>query len=106
MTEHYPCHIGCFLLGRAGLLVSVLAILVLRQDPVAILPIAQKVPVEPPGQKSLPVTKTPTALSLIVLAFALSLTSWPTPSWVPTYLFQSFKLRLTCAGSIVSLFAA
>jgi MFS family permease len=106
MTEHYSWRIGFFVLGGIGLLVAVLAIIVLRKDPVVILATAQEVTTEPLRQRSLAVIKTPTALSLIFLAFALSLSSWPAHSWLPTYFFENFKLSLTWAGSLVTLFAA
>jgi MFS family permease len=116
MTEHYSWRIGFFLLGGVGLLVAVIAMLVLRADaPVTIartqnarteiVPI-QEVASEPLPRKILAIIKTPSAVSLIFLAFALSQTSWPLHSWLPTYIFENFKLSLTRAGSIVTLFAA
>jgi len=42
----------------------------------------------------------------VFLAFALSLSSWPASSWVPTYLFENFGLTLTHAGSIITFYAA
>jgi MFS family permease len=107
MTEHYTWRIGFFLLGAAGLIIALLSALVLRPDARVVIAVhAPVVAVEPPGRKILAIVRTPTALSLIFLAFALSLTSWPTHSWLPTYLFENFKLSLTRAGSIVTLFAA
>jgi MFS family permease len=106
MTEHYSWRIGFFLLGGAGMLIAVIALLVLRPDAPVTIASAPQLATEPPGRKILAIIKTPTALSLIFLAFALSLTSWPTHSWLPTYLFENFKLSLTRAGSIITLFAA
>jgi MFS family permease len=106
MTEHYSWRIGFFLLGGVGILVAVISILVLRPDaPVAVGRIPLVV-TEPPGQKILAIVKTPSAACLVFLAFALSLTSWPLHSWLPTYVFENFKLSLTRAGSMVTLFAA
>jgi MFS family permease len=105
MTEHYSWRIGFFLLGGVGLLVAVIAMLVLRAD----APATDRKPEiasEPLPGKILAIIKTPSAVSLIFLAFALSLTSWPLHSWLPTYIFENFKLSLTRAGSIVTLFAA
>jgi len=106
MTEHYSWRIGFFLLGGVGVLTAGISILVLRPDaPITGAP-APGLVTETPGRKILAIVKTPTAACLIFLAFALSLTSWPTHSWLPTYLFENFKLSLTRAGSMVTLFAA
>ena len=106
MTEHYSWRTGFFLLGGVGMLVAVISTLVLRPDAPVTTARTTELASEPPGQKILAIIKTPTAVSLIFLAFALSLTSWPTHSWLPTYIFENFKLSLTRAGSIVTLFAA
>ena len=102
MTEHYTWRIGFFLLGGAGLLtrpslhVGATSGRPGRRHDVR----TPEVAVEPAGTKnSLPSLKTPTALSLIFLAFALSLTSWPTHAWLPTYIFENFKLSLTPSRS-------
>jgi MFS family permease len=104
MTEHYSWRLGFFVLGGVGILMAVISILILRPD-VAVGRIPGVV-TEPPGEKILAIVKTPTAACLIFLAFALSLTSWPVHSWLPTYVFENFKLSLTRAGSMVTLFAA
>jgi MFS family permease len=105
MTDHYSWRIGFFVLGGAGLLMVATATIILRED-LVIAPGVLEVAIEPPGRKMLAVIKTPTAISLIFLAFALSLSSWPTHSWLPTYMFENFKLSLTRAGSIITVFAA
>jgi len=105
MTDHYSWRIGFFVLGGVGLSMAVPAALVLRED-VVVAPSVREVVIEPPGQKMVAILRTGTALSLIFLAFALSLTSWPTHSWLPTYMFENFKLSLTQAGSIITFFAA
>ena len=105
MTEHYSWRIGFFLLGAAGIIVALGAALFLRKDPV-LLPESKASAFQGLGKGALEILKRPTARSLIFIAFALSLTSWPTHSWLPTYLFENFKLSLTHAGSIVSLYAA
>jgi MFS family permease len=106
MTEHYSWRLGFFLLGGIGVLVAVVSAVVLRPDAPVTVALVPEVVTEPPGQKILAILKTPTAACLIFLAFALSLTSWPTHSWLPTYIFENFKLSLTRAGSVVTLFAA
>ena len=106
MTEHYSWRIGFFLLGGVGVLTAVVSALVLRPDAPITVARLPEVVTEPPGRKIFAILKTPTAACLIFLAFALSLTSWPTHSWLPTYIFENFKLSLTRAGSVVTLFAA
>ncbi len=106
MTEHYSWRIGFFLLGGVGMLVAVISTLVLRPDALVAITPAQKAASEPLLDKIIAIIKTPTAVALIFLAFALSLTSWPLHSWLPTYIFENFKLTLTRAGSIVTIFAA
>ncbi len=106
MTEHYSWRIGFFLLGGVGVLTALVSMTVLRPDAPVTVARVPEVVTEPPGRKILAILKTPTAACLIFLAFALSLTSWPTHSWLPTYIFENFKLSLTRAGSIVTLFAA
>jgi MFS family permease len=106
MTEHYSWRIGFVLLGGVGVLTAVLAMLVLRPDAPVTVSREPGLVTEPPGRKILAILKTPTAACLIFLAFALSMTSWPTHSWLPTYIFENFKLSLTRAGSIVTIFAA
>jgi len=106
MTEHYSWRIGFFLLGGVGVLTALVSMTVLRPDAPVTVARVPEVVTEPPGRKILAILKTPTAACLIFLAFALSLTSWPTHSWLPTYIFENFKLSLTRAGSVVTLFAA
>jgi MFS-type transporter involved in bile tolerance (Atg22 family) len=61
---------------------------------------------EPFGVKVREILKVPTVRALVFLAFALSLSSWPAHSWLPTYLFERFGCTLTHAGSVISLYAA
>lgn len=105
MTEHYTWRVGFFALGFAGMLVGLLAALTLRKDS-QVTPSQASPPAEPVGQKVLAIVRTPTALSLIFLAFALSLTSWPIHSWLPTYMYENFRLSLTRAGLVITFFAA
>jgi MFS transporter, ACS family, D-galactonate transporter len=105
VTEHYSWRIGFFELGVAGIVVALGAMLILRGDPV-VVPQTKAEVMEPFGKKICQIFGTPTARSLVFLAFALSLTSWPTHSWLPTYFFERFSLSLTHAGSVISLYAA
>jgi MFS family permease len=106
MTEHYTWRIGFFALGFAGILVAMIAGITLRTDSQGTSAHANQPSTEPVGQKVFAILRTPTALSLIFLAFALSLTSWPTHSWLPTYMYENFRLSLTGAGSVITFFAA
>jgi MFS family permease len=105
MTEHYSWRIGFFLLGGAGIFIAVLSLLVLRPEG-SIVESGTIVTTEPALGKIRAILGTPTAVALIFLAFALSLTSWPTYSWLPTYIFEHFKLSLSRAGSMVTFFGA
>ena len=88
MTEHYTWRIGFFFLGGVGLLTAVISALVLRPDAPVTVTYVPEVATEPAGRKILAIIKTPTAVALIFLAFSLSLTSWPTHSWLPTYILR------------------
>jgi MFS family permease len=105
MSDHYSWRMGFFLLGIAGIAVAGFALLILRKDTISISP-GETGNSEPFGRKVSGVLNTATARSLIFLAFALSLTSWPTHSWLPMYLFEKFSLTLTRAGSTITLYAA
>ncbi len=105
MSEHYTWRMGFFGLGAAGLAVALVARLLLRKDSLLEIQPAAQVR-EPITRKIADVLSIPTARTLVFLAFALSLSSWPIHSWLPTYLFERFKLSLTQAGSVISLYAA
>ena len=105
MSDHYSWRMGFFLLGIAGISVAGVATLVLRKDAEHV-PLEEAALEEPFRIKVAGVFKTPTARALIFLAFALSLTSWPTHSWIPTYLYENFKLSLTRAGATITWYAA
>ncbi|HEX4486247.1 MAG TPA: MFS transporter [Terriglobales bacterium] len=105
MSDHYSWRMGFFLLGIVGIVVAGTSLVILRKDTVAISE-GNVGNSEPFVQKVSGVLNTATARSLIFLAFALSLTSWPTHSWLPMYLFEKFSLTLTRAGSTITLYAA
>jgi MFS family permease len=104
MSDHYSWRVGFFGLGAVGIIVAILAAIILRRDQVIAREEAPAL--EPFWRKIKGVVQTPTARALIFLAFALSLTSWPTHSWIPTYLYEKFKLTLTQAGSTITWYAA
>ena len=107
MTDHYSWRLGFFWLGGIGLLVALLSMAILPTDSIVVsTPREPEFTREEAQSKIFAVFKSRTALSLIFLAFALSLTSWPTQSWLPTYFFENFKQSLTHAGSMVTVFAS
>ena len=106
MTDHYSWRIGFFVLGAVGILTALLGTQILRRDTLVKLRKTAVLAVEPFIPKIIAILKTPSAVALLFLAFALSLTSWPTHSWLPTYLFENFKLSLTESGSVITFFAA
>lgn len=106
MTDHYSWRIGFFMLGAAGLLTAFVGMRVFRRDDRHVQWKVATVVAEPFNLKISAILKTPTAVALIFLAFALSLSSWPTHSWLPTYFFERFHLSLTEAGSAITFFAA
>jgi MFS transporter, Spinster family, sphingosine-1-phosphate transporter len=105
MAEHFSWRTGFFGLGAAGALVALGGMIILKKDRVTEFSRELSVP-EPFGNKAREIARVPTARALIFLAFSLSLSSWPTHSWLPTYLFEKFHLTLTHAGSVISLYAA
>jgi MFS family permease len=105
MTEHFSWRIAFFGLGAAGAIVALVAAVSLKKEPVA-LPLTASDVAEPLVMKIREILTVPTVRALVFLAFALSLSSWPTHSWLPTYLFENFGLTLTHAGSIISFYAA
>ncbi len=106
MTDHYSWRIGFYWLGGLGLLVAFLSMAALPNDTVTASTRGPEPAGEDARQKISAILKSRTSLALIFLAFALSLTSWPTHSWLPTYFFENFKQSLTRAGSIITFFAA
>ena len=105
MGEHYSWRTGFFILGVVGILVAVILLAFLRDSPVSTAKLGTEVDtIEPLGRKIAKILSTPTAACVIFLAFALSLTSWPTGSWVPTYLYEKFGMSLTKSGLTMALF--
>jgi MFS transporter, Spinster family, sphingosine-1-phosphate transporter len=106
--DHYSWRTGFFILGVVGLLVALILIAFLRDSaPSTEGPSVwrtEEVPPERLGRKILAILSTPTAACVVFLAFALSLTSWPTGSWVPTYLYERFGMSLTRSGLTMALF--
>jgi len=110
MGDHYSWRTGFFILGVVGVLVAVILIAYLRDHAAApVKPVARQtegLTPEPLGRKMAIILRTPTAACVIFLAFALSLTSWPTGSWVPTYLYEKFGMSLTNSGLTMALFTS
>ena len=108
MADHYTWRLGFYILGVVGVLVALILIALLRDHPNAALEkvtsSGEVIPRERIDLKMAAVLKTPTAACMIFLAAALSLTSWPTGTWVPTYLFERFGMSLTKSGLTMALF--
>ena len=108
MAEHYSWRTGFYLLGVFGLMLFlVLWVLLPNQESVTTQPRASTVnvgPRESVGDKIIGVLRNRTSACLIFLAAALSITSWPTGSWMPTYFYEKFGISLTRSGFLLGLF--
>jgi MFS family permease len=107
MAEHYSWRAGFYLLGVFGILLLLLLLAVLpnegpltRQSRMGHGSAGAK---ESIGTKLAGILHNKTCLCLIFLAIALSVTSWPVGSWMPTYYFEKFDMSLTRAGFILGL---
>jgi MFS transporter, Spinster family, sphingosine-1-phosphate transporter len=107
MADHYSWRTGFYLLGVFGILLLVLLLAILpnedpstRQSRTGHGSAGAK---ESVGTKLGGVLRNRTSLCLIFLAIALSLSSWPVGSWMPTYYFEKFDMSLTRAGFILGL---
>jgi MFS family permease len=107
MAEHYTWRIGFYILGIFGILLLLLLLALLpTEDPAtrqSRTAEGSTVAKESVGIKLAGVLGNRTSLCVIFLAFALSLTSWPLGSWMPTYYFEKFAMSLTRAGFILGL---
>jgi MFS family permease len=107
MAEHSSWRAGFYLLGVFGFLLLLLLLAVLPDED----PLTRQTRMgqgcagdkESVGTKLAGVLRNRTSLCLIFLAIALSLTSWPLGSWMPTYYFEKFAMSLTRAGFILGL---
>jgi MFS family permease len=108
MGDHYSWRMGFYILGVVGILVALLLIAFLCDNPATTAERRTQGAVEIPRErfdwKIVAILKTPTAACMVFLAFALSLTSWPTGTWVPTYLYERFGMSLTKSGLTMALF--
>jgi MFS family permease len=108
MGDHYSWRVGFYILGIIGLLVALILVAFLPNqsasaDGLRQMP-ANALPHEPPLRKIGAVMSTPTAVCVVILAFALSVSSWPTGTWMPTYLYERFGMSLTRSGLILAFF--
>jgi MFS family permease len=110
MGDHYSWRTGFFILGIVGVFVALILVACLRDPATAVVKPGERqtegLMPEPLGRKIATVLHVPTAACVIFLAFALSLTSWPTGSWVPTYLYERFGMSLTKSGLTMALFTS
>ncbi len=108
MGDHYSWRMGFYILGVAGLMVALILLAFLPNRPgSAVEPLpgqGRGGGHEPPLPKMAAVLRTPTAACVIFLGFALSVSSWPAGTWVPTYLYERFGMSLTRSGLTMALF--
>jgi len=107
MGDHYSWRAGFYVLGIVGLVVALILVVFLPGHPPSsdLPPHQAKVLThEPPLRKIAAIMSTPTAVCVIILAFGLSMNSWPTGTWMPTYLHDRFGMSLTRSGLIMALF--
>jgi predicted MFS family arabinose efflux permease len=108
MGDHYSWRAGFYILGIVGLVVALVLVAFLPNLPASMVESrpqpANGMPHEPALRKIAAVMSTPTAVCVVILAFALSVSSWPTGTWMPTYLYERFGMSLTKSGIILALF--
>lgn len=109
MAEHYSWRVGFYLLGAFGLLL-LFVLWAALPDKVTPFSIEHAVSHAYVGsgesllKKTRGVFRNPTSVGLIYLALALSITSWPISSWMPTYFHERFSMSLTRAGFVLAVF--
>ncbi|HZY72395.1 MAG TPA: MFS transporter [Edaphobacter sp.] len=108
MAEHLSWRASFYLLGVLGLALALVLLLWLPDKDSASRD-ALTAERNKPAQESLArnllgVFQNRTSICLIFLAFALSLTSWPTASWMPTYFYERFGMSLTQSGFYLAMF--
>jgi predicted MFS family arabinose efflux permease len=107
MAEHLSWRIGFYLLGAFGFLLCLVLWIFLPIGDTAATQIDTKTDDLSPRisvrEKMTGVLHNRTSICLIFMAFALSLTSWPSGSWLPTYFYERFHMSLTRAGFILAL---
>ena len=108
MAEHYSWRLGFYILGSFGMALFMVLLAFLPDDTSAPLQ-ALAIETDTKHGESLRskisgVLGNRTSACLIFLAFGLSLTSWPTGSWMPTYFFEQFHMSLTRSGLILAIF--
>jgi len=108
MGDHYSWRAGFFVLGIVGLVVALALVAFLPNRPASTIELTRRQANgflhEPPRRKIAAIMCTPTAVCVVILAFALSMNSWPTGTWMPTYLYERFGMSLTRSGLIMALF--
>jgi MFS family permease len=108
MGDHYSWRAGFYILGIVGLIVALILVAFLPNQAASadesVRWPASGLPPEPPLRKIGAVMTTPTAVCVVILTFALSISSWPTGTWMPTYLYERFGMSLTQSGLILALF--
>jgi sugar phosphate permease len=108
MGEHHSWRTGFYILGVVGIFLAVVLVALLRNNPVTIAEGRAEgsatIPRERFDRKVLAILKTPTAACMVFLAVAISVPSWPSGTWLPTYLYEKFGMSLTKSGLTMALF--
>ncbi|WP_158748812.1 MFS transporter [Acidobacterium sp. S8] len=107
MAEHFSWRIGFYLLGVFGFLLCLVLWILLPTGNAATTQIDTNTDDLSPKisvlGKMAGVLHNRASACLIFMAFALSLSSWPSGSWLPTYFYERFHMSLTRAGFILAL---
>ena len=106
MAEHFSWRFGFYLLGAFGFLLCLVLWIFLPAGNAVAQNEANEddfIPRLSVRGKMAGVLSNRASACLIFMAFALSLTSWPSGSWLPTYFYERFHMSLTRAGFILAL---
>lgn len=108
MGDHYSWRTGFYLLGALGILLGMVVAAFLPEAPASAgntrAELTEDFAHEPLGRKLAAILTNRTAVCIIFLAAAISLTSWPAGTWLPTYLYERFGMSLTRSGLTMTLF--
>jgi MFS family permease len=108
MGEHHSWRTGFYILGFVGIFLALILVALLRNNPLTMAGHSKEgvaaIPRERFDRQVLAVLKTPTAACMVFLAVAISVPSWPSGTWLPTYLYERFGMSLTKSGLTMALF--
>jgi MFS family permease len=108
MGDHYSWRTGFYILGVVGIFVALILVALLHDNPDTMAERraqrSEAILQERFDRKVMAILKTPTAACMVFLAGAISVPSWPTGTWMPTYLYERFGMSLTKSGLTMALF--